>query len=987
MKDFKKIFLKKACLIYLSAAFFLSSLNLAVAMPGSLAVDYLIETGKRFYVQGNYPQAFSEFEKVLLLDPYHEEALYYIKLIRGAQDEPVYTAEEIISKELQRMEEVRGGFYQEARKKAMEEAIKKVKTKTAVPIIKKEILLPSVPIETEEEEVLLTKISYPPVIRKEGQIGLFIDGEETGLEKQIVIREKQVFLPLREIAAKLYFSVLDLKNGNFKIISPEGISRDIQVSFIEREPVISEEELKDYFSVETHFEELEKAFYIRTKYAGEFQTYAVERPPKEIEQEKAWQESAKKAKSAQEKPATIPEEARPSVQLKGNSSYTIIDYHVLPTYHSLVTSLAGKMYDFDLRYEHTWKDINGVFDHDYTYLNLSQPGLFMGLFDQNISLYPLRSQSQSFTGLKIIKDWKQVNKTTVLAGETDNTVSGASGSVKYLGKIYGLAEEFSPLEWLGLKGALFYLENKADLPALSGTTSFPKNNLVTFTEASLKLPHDLTFFTQLARCDYEPDNEPNASVEDWDWRLGSEINKKRYRLGFAYEFVGDNYASLGTPDAYKDYSGWNAYGNYKVTDKWSLSSSILGYHNNVEEDPNRVSTDNLTYSLSSYYRLPKEQWVNLNFSRFISDPSGPNPGSSSKSNLYRIDYSLPVFLNTRPIINYQHYRNDTSGGTDYYSHTAGTALFKSFGKGSSWYLSQQFTKTLYKSSDDNLNSVSAFNINYVLNPSLSLYHNYSYTRDKTDQATAGDTISESTGLRWQLLPETTLNFEHNVNSYSLDTEKGKWPRNWSIMAYISQGFSFSTPPNFGIIEGWVFDDANANGRKDYSEDGIKDALLYLEDKRETTTNSFGYFRLPYITPGEQKVYLDLSSLSAEYTLKEAEKEVAVRGRKKSKINFALVKASAFKGRVFIDDNLDSVFQEAEEPLEDIAVILFPGEQFRRTNLEGEFEFSYLMPGKYKVRINTEDIPLGYKLVSAQELEIEVSAGEEIEDINFALYLN
>jgi tetratricopeptide (TPR) repeat protein len=991
MKGLKKV-LRKISLVLILAVFLLYYSGLAEALPGSLAVDYLLELGKNAYQQGNYPEALHEFKKVLLLQPEQKEAIYYIRLIKKIEEVPVVEIP-IVPKVKKKIPEaiLEEEKYIEVIPKVevipvipKPEAIpEKIKIIPEVkPIPEKEITPPLAPPEIEKPPVILP----PPAVERKGEIGLFIDGEEVSIEKPILIREERPLLSLREVASKLYFSLLDMGEGNFKLISPEGMTREIKVSFLDGEPMVNEKELKDYFSVDIYFDEPQKAFHIRTKLPSQFQAYALEKPAEEIKKEKELEEMAKKATLVPEKPTYIPEAARPSVELRGNLSYTYIDYHVSPTYHSLVSSLTGRVYDFDLRYQSNWKDINGVFDHDYTYLNLTKPSLFIGLFDQAIDLYPLRVQSQQFTGLKLIKEWGKLNKTTFVGGDIENTVSGTSGSVKYLGSIYGVKEEFAPLEWLGLKGALLYLENEPDILSLSGTSSFPRNNTISFAEASLKLPYDLTLSTQLAYCDYEPDNEPDTSVEDWDWRIGSKINKKRYNLGFAYEFVGDKYASLGNPASYQDYEGWNLYGNYKVMDNWSLSSSLMRYTNNVEDNPDKVTQENQTFNLSSQHRLTDRQSVNLSFSRFITDPSGENAGPSSKSNLYRIDYFLPFLLDTRLILDYQHYRMDSSDASEYYSHTTGSSLFKSFGRGSSWYLSQRFIKTLYKSAADNLNSSTSFNLNYIFNPDLSLYFNSSYTRDKTEETIASDTLSGSTGLKYQIFPDTTLNLEYNISSYNLKTEKDRWPRNWSIMAYISQNFSFSTPPNFGVIDGWVFKDINTNGKLDYGEPGTEEVRLYLEDKRETVTSSSGYFRFPYVVPGRQKIYLDLASLSTEWTVEEPEREVEVRPRRENKVSFLLLKASSIKGKIFIDENQDTVFQDTEEPLENIAVILLPGEQLRWTNLEGDFKFDYLLPGKYKLRMNLESIPLGYELVSKGEIELELSAGEEIKDINFIVQL-
>ena len=90
--------------------------------------------------------------------------------------------------------------------------------------------------------------------------------------------------------------------------------------------------------------------------------------------------------------------------------------------------------------------------------------------------------------------------------------------------------------------------------------------------------------------------------------------------------------------------------------------------------------------------------------------------------------------------------------------------------------------------------------------------------------------------------------------------------------------------------------------------------------------------------------------------------------------------------MFIDANGDGIFQETEEPLEQIAVILSPGEQFRRTNSDGIFRFEQLLPGPYTVTIYREDLPKGYELAAEDHVTLELAAGQDVRDVHFAARL-
>lgn len=971
--------MKKFSLVVALIIFFFFLFGIIEAYADSMASDYMVEIGKNFYMQGCVEAALHEFKKALMIDPDNKEAIDYIRLLQGPEQAPPLIkmqkeTKPIVKEKILPTTPVKKDYFEPEINLKEKEMNKAVSMEEA--------------LRKFEEEVPVKQTPVLELIHRKGEIHLFVNGKEVSLDNPILVKEGKVFLPFKDIASKLHFGLIDLREGNFKIISPEGQSQEIKVFFMDEKPVIRENELKQYFSVDAYFDDIKKEYHILTKYAPSFEAYELEKSEEELKKEKVVEELKKKATTVSEKPSTIPEAARPSVQLKGNATYNYIKYHMFPSYHSLLYSLSGRVYDFGLRYETNYKDINGEFGHDYTYLDLTKPDLFIGLFDQSISLSPLRLQSNSFNGLKIIKDWEK-SKTTFVAGKAENALSGSSGLVKYLGRIYGLKENFSPLEWLDLGGALFYLENEAEVSNLAGTTSFPRENLVTFAEAALKLPNDLTVSTQIAQCNYEPDNALDQTLRDLDWRVNSEIKKERYRIGFNYEFVGDQYASLGNPLSYQDFSGWNLYEDYKVTDSWQLAGSLMQYNNNVADDPNKATQDNLGFSLSSYHRLTKQQGLNLTYSHFNSETSSSrDPNTTAVTDLYRFDYSLPFFFGSRALVGYQIFRSDFSdpNSIDYFQHGPNLSLLKSFGKGSSWYLSHQFSNTNYKVGADNDNSNTSFNLNHTLNDLISLYFNTNYSRDKTGELKGSNTLSASSGFNYRIFPDTVLNCEYNIGSYNLNTEKHKWPSNWSIMTRISQGFDFSTPANFGIIQGVVFNDINGNARIDNDEQGIEEVRLYLDDRRETFTDKTGHFKFSYVTPERQKVYLDLGSLPPDWTIKEVVQEVDVKPRRKTYVNFVVVKASLIQGKVFIDENSDSVYQENEEPLENIAIIMMPGEQFRRTDQEGDFKFDNLLPGKYKVRLNPKDIPIGYELVSWQEIEVDLPIGKKVKGINFILRL-
>lgn len=82
--------------------------NIATFAQDSALTEFLFETGKKYYDQGDYEQALHELGKVLLVEPQHPEALRYIRLIEeklGIGEEEIEQTQEF-QEELFRQEAV-----------------------------------------------------------------------------------------------------------------------------------------------------------------------------------------------------------------------------------------------------------------------------------------------------------------------------------------------------------------------------------------------------------------------------------------------------------------------------------------------------------------------------------------------------------------------------------------------------------------------------------------------------------------------------------------------------------------------------------------------------------------------------------------------------------------------------------------------------------------------------------------------------------------
>ncbi len=89
------------------------------------------------------------------------------------------------------------------------------------------------------------------------------------------------------------------------------------------------------------------------------------------------------------------------------------------------------------------------------------------------------------------------------------------------------------------------------------------------------------------------------------------------------------------------------------------------------------------------------------------------------------------------------------------------------------------------------------------------------------------------------------------------------------------------------------------------------------------------------------------------------------------------------GRVYFNKNQDCEYQNGDEPLNDRAVIINPGNVMVRPNTEGLF-MAFLEPGTYEVSVANRRYWGAYPGCGSLAEKVEVKAGQRTDMINFAL---
>jgi hypothetical protein len=176
------------------------------------------------------------------------------------------------------------------------------------------------------------------------------------------------------------------------------------------------------------------------------------------------------------------------------------------------------------------------------------------------------------------------------------------------------------------------------------------------------------------------------------------------------------------------------------------------------------------------------------------------------------------------------------------------------------------------------------------------------------------------------------------------------------------------------IRGRVFRDQNIDGVGDAAETGLPGVTIRLNDGRTTRTDVHGRYEFGGLAPGEYRLVMPLDQFDAGMRVTTpVDAELRLYERRVVDVDFGVVNFSRLLGTVFNDYAMNGVRQADAPGLRDTELIIEGSGIERRivTDGAGEFEIDDLVPGRYRISIDTASIPPNYEPVNAW-VDVEVA---------------
>lgn len=190
---------------------------------------------------------------------------------------------------------------------------------------------------------------------------------------------------------------------------------------------------------------------------------------------------------------------------------------------------------------------------------------------------------------------------------------------------------------------------------------------------------------------------------------------------------------------------------------------------------------------------------------------------------------------------------------------------------------------------------------------------------------------------------------------------------------------------FGAVTGFVWHDANGDGKKQSGEPPLEDVKVILDGDKEVDVNSRGQYKFVPISKGEHTVRLDIKGVPAFLGGDSLVKKVNTGLIDFQEINFPIFSLSSIRGVVYYDNNHNFKKDPDEKGVPNIRVSIIRGDysRYTYTNFFGEYSISNIVPGDYTVQASR--FPPGYDLSPRGfVLYLQLIGGMKRENLNFGI---
>jgi|GEM_PF-5498720 len=715
------------------------------------------------------------------------------------------------------------------------------------------------------------------------------------------------------------------------------------------------------------------------------------------------------------------------------ADFRVDSYEYVPNWGLLKTS-------FDVA------NTNNTLQPTRGFLQLSDYHLGNWKFDITAGDQPLGVYNIDFGLNSLFNPFAYLRGGQVTASTDRVSITAFDGRVATMNGFFGESLRFGEENIMGVRG-IFSPSSKLKLGASLVRTSAPDNSTDIMvpqsdTIATLDALYQLTSHIQLvgqssiSKFSASPASG-QASGMDFSYLGGFKVKGVRGNAEVTWQKLGTDYLPLSFFNL-GDREGVFSSADYQVNHSISLYGAFNRYRNNLVDSSLQSTLNVLNEFIGARYILRPHTTLNFRIGNASVESQKQSPNfvfSHSRT----LDLELLQQIGTwRALLRYSDGRDfDFTNGFEHgLRQRLELEVRKQWQNGTNLWVSGGTLRENQQQPQvqGHTTLVGGAGFNWTVRPTLSFYSEFNLNKDVSVVRTSSfNTTSFNSGVNWALPHgiQFSMNGQYNrstnkmnlLDFYTVTPDNLNDLQNLLLMQQFNRyQFTFriqktfkwgerpqeivsrdsgasalaGRPHEFGNIAGVVYNDLDRNGVKNDSEVGITNVTIILDAKVRVQVDDQGRFEYKNVPAGKHTIELDLLTLPATYDPgANTRVAVTVTKRSTSNVQFPLVQLGKVSGKVVLVNGMDSntlrkeigESKVTELPGANIIMLLNETYKVTFTDSDGDFEFSNIPSGEYRVRIDHGTLP-EFSTVDSDEVQvIKIAPGGKVSDLKFVVKLN
>jgi len=481
---------------------------------------------------------------------------------------------------------------------------------------------------------------------------------------------------------------------------------------------------------------------------------------------------------------------------------------------------------------------------------------------------------------------------------------------------------------------------------------------------------------------YEIESEMAFDEDEFASFINTKYSKNDYEIRLNVRDINKNFSTIvGRPTARGEIGGDLSF-KWKP-EKFNFSSALHIYQNlNI---PNPEDEDAINYTVSSSLGLPLNEsthWVGS--IGFENTPQLVSPRKVFRIN-NNINKTIKVFNNRHMYLSlggsYQTSRFKFSPSSDFDRYSLRTGFRINLLRDLSYfvYYSYSVLKDIEagsKSKPFSLNTGTSYakRISDKLTGDISFtYRNEGGSGDNLSFLAGEDSIIGRVGLTYRPSKDKELFVDLRMrNLWAADPSRPDFNDGELRIGYRSTWDTLFRWDPKGIIEGVVYKDIDGNGLQNNDEPGIEGIKVNVGDEH-IITNEKGKYHFP-VRAKSLKINLDPVSIPSGYIHTTAlKRDITIEHRKTTTVNFGLTTRSGLHGVIYVDNNENGKLDTEDDFISKVKIIL-DDKNVNFSDPAGSYFFENISPGKHKLKIDVNSIPINYRPLIPIENSVTIEEG-------------